>query len=387
MNLHEYQVKNLLKSCGIESPEFRIARSATEAKRAVEEMGIEEAVVKAQIHAGGRAKAGGVLMAKSRKEIEAAVEKLIGKRIVNRQTGPRGLVAECAIISRKVEIVREYYLGISLSRSSACPLFIASASGGTGVEERGHLLEMPLEEGSFCQYQLRRLARHLRWSGSVAEDGCRIARNLAACFLECDASMIELNPLALTASGQLLAIDAKMSIDDSALFRQKALAQQFDASQLTEQENEARRLGLTYVSMEGRIGCMINGAGLAMAVGDLIRMKGEAPANFLDIGGDASQEMAFDGLKIVLSDPNVKAVFINIFGGTADCEAIARGIEEAMREKNTTVPIVARLDGMRLEEAKRILSAARCAVFSPGDLEEAIEKTVDASRKERTWPF
>ncbi len=386
MNLHEYQAKLVLQEYGIPMPAFAVAATVEEARKAAKDLKLEKAVIKIQVHAGGRGKAGGVKFAKSASEIETIAESLIGMKVVNRQTGPEGVVAEKVIITVPADIAKEYYLSALIDRNQATPILIASPEGGMEIEEVAEkspekILKMPFSfDGKLRSYQLIRLAKFMGWTGDTAKQGMTLAKNLARCFIEKDASLLEINPLVLTSQGEILALDAKMSIDDNALFRQSAIVKYFDSTQISPQEAAAKEHDLAYIAMHGEIGCMVNGAGLAMATMDIIQLHGGAPANFLDVGGGATKEKVSEGFRIILSDPKVRALLVNIFGGIMNCATIAEGVIFAAKELKITVPIIVRLEGTNVQEGKRLFAESHLKISSADSLEAAAEMAVQAAK-------
>ncbi len=382
MDLHEYQAKNILKEHGIEVPDFWVATSAHEAVEIAERHHLREAVLKIQVHAGGRGKAGGVKFAKGLDEIAHTAKMLIGMKMVNRQTGPDGIVAEKVLLSRPVDIAKEYYIGALVDRNLACPLLIASREGGMDIEEVAQktpekILKLPFGlDGKLRSFQLLRLTKFMGWEGHLAKHGALFAQHLAKCFVEVDASLLEINPLVQTQDGKLMALDAKLSIDDNALFRHKEMAALYDAAQGSPQEAAAREADLAYIAMHGQIGCMVNGAGLAMATMDIIKLCGASPANFLDVGGSATKEKVAQGFRIILSDPNVKAVLVNIFGGIMNCATLAEGVVHAAKEQKIHVPIIVRMEGTNVEEGKRHFKESHLKIITAEDLKQAAEYAV-----------
>jgi succinyl-CoA synthetase beta subunit len=376
MNLHEYQAKELLKSYGLPIPEFVVASSVDEAKK----VKWDQAVLKIQVHAGGRGKAGGVKFAKTHAEIASVAAKLIGMKMVNNQTGPEGIIAHKILISKPVDIEKEFYLSLLIDRDSASPILIASPEGGMEIEEIAVKRPEKILKLKFTRklrpYQLLRLAKFMGWQGAIAKQGIGIAEMLAKCFMESDASLVEINPLVLTKEGELTLLDAKLSIDDNALFRHKDLADYYDPTQVSPQEAAAKQFDLAYIAMEGEIGCMVNGAGLAMATMDIIQLFGGSPANFLDVGGSATKEKVSEGFKIILSDPKVKAILVNIFGGIMNCGTLALGIVHACREQNVKVPLIVRMEGTNVQEGKRILKESELKIESVDDFQKAAETAV-----------
>jgi succinyl-CoA synthetase beta subunit len=386
MNLHEYQAKQVLQKYGVTIPEFGVASSVEEAKHVAERLHLHEAVLKIQVHAGGRGKAGGVKFAKSLKEIESVAKTLIGMKMVNEQTGPSGVIAHKILISKPVDIAKEFYLGAVMDRAGATPLLIASPEGGMEIEEIAHkhpekILKMPFgADGKLKSYQLLRLTKFMGWSGDLAKKGASFASAIAKCFIETDASLLEINPLVETSHNEIVALDAKLSIDDNALFRQPEISKFYDPSQVSSQEATAKEFDLAYIAMHGAIGCMVNGAGLAMATMDIIQLYGSSPANFLDVGGSASKEKVAAGFQIILSDPNVKAVLVNIFGGIMNCATLAEGVIHACKEQHIKVPIIVRMEGTNVEKGKQLLKESHLKIISAKDLKEAAEFAVRAAR-------
>jgi len=387
MNLHEYQAKEILGRFGVPVPPYRVASSAAEAKKLAAEMGWSQAVLKIQVHAGGRGKAGGVKFAKTPAEIETLAKQLIGLKMVNQQTGPEGIIAHQVLLSEPVDIAREFYLGALIDRDKATPILIASAAGGMDIEEVAHkspekILRMPFRfDGKLRAYQHLELARCMGWTGELAKQGAHLADKLAKCFVETDASLLEINPLVETKQGQLLALDAKLALDDNAQFRHPDLASMYDQTQVSPQEAAAKQHDLSYIAMHGEIGCMVNGAGLAMATMDIIQLAGGSPANFLDVGGGATKEKVAEGFRIILSDPKVKAILVNIFGGIMNCATIAEGVIFAA--KDVKVPIVVRLEGTNVAEGRRLFQESGLSIHSAKDLQEAATLAVKYGHSRR----
>ena len=386
MDTHEYQAKLILQKYGIPIPSFFTVSSTQEVEEIIKKEDLQEAVLKIQIHAGGRGKAGGVKIARQPSEILSAAKELIGKKVVNHQTGPLGMVSHQILITPLIEIVKEYYLGVTIDRQNGCAILIASPAGGIDIEEVAQntpdkvlYLKIPLD-GSLSSFHFIRIAKFMDWKESLADQGKNIISGLVKAFIETDASLIEINPLALTVDQKLIALDAKLSIDDNALFRHEDLKAFFDASQISPREALAHQLELAYVGLEGNIGCMVNGAGLAMATMDIIQHFGGKPANFLDVGGGATQEKISEGFKIILSDPNVKAILVNIFGGIMNCETIALGINAAASELGMRVPLIVRLEGTNVEQGKALLKESKLKIIIANSLAEAAQKAVEASK-------
>lgn len=382
MNTHEYQAKEILKEFGIPVPDQRIVTTRDEARAAVEEMGIDSGVVKIQVHAGGRGKAGGVKLGKSKKEIIDFAEQMIGMKMVNNQTGPEGAVAHKVMISPAADIKKEFYISAVIDRELARGTLIASPDGGVDIEEVADktperiLTETIGLHGDLKPFQLRNVAKFMGWTGSQAKQGMSIVSKLAKAFMETDAELLEINPLVETTDGEILALDAKLSVDDNALFRQKVIANYYDPQQSSSSEDAAKKHDLAYIALDGNIGCMVNGAGLAMATMDIIQHYGGAPANFLDVGGGANEEKIKEGFKIILSDPKVDAVLVNIFGGIMDCNIVARGIVAAAKELEIKVPLVVRMEGTNVAEGKKTIKASSLNIINADSLAEAAEKIV-----------
>ncbi len=382
MDTHEYQAKEILKKYGMPIPEFGVAASSAEVEQVVQLLRLSEAVVKIQVHAGGRGKAGGVKFAKSKDEIVEISKKLIGMKMVNNQTGPQGIIAHKVLITKPVDIAKEYYLGAIIDREHAMPILIASPEGGVDIEVIAEktpekILKLPIGlDGSVKPYYLLRLANFMGWKGKTAKQGMEVAASLAKAFIETDSSLLEINPLVKTEEGEIWAIDAKLSIDDNALFRQKEIVTFYDPTQLPQNEVAAQAHDLAYISLSGNIGCMVNGAGLAMSTMDIIHHYGGEPANFLDVGGGATKEKVTEGFKIILADENVKAILVNIFGGIMNCATIAEGVIAASEELSIKIPLIVRLEGTNVEEGRRILKESKLEIISAEGMADAAEKAV-----------
>lgn len=386
MNIHEFQAKRLLEKYGIPVPEFSVIFSLQELESLIQQKGWQSAVLKVQIHAGGRGKGGGVKIAKTPQEILKAGKELLGKKIVTPQTGPQGLIVNSLLVSPLMPIAKESYIGMAISREKGQIILIASPVGGidiekAAVEQPEKLIVLPLpSEGSFRSYHYYRLAHFMGWKGKQAERGAFIVKALTKAFIENDATLLEINPLVETPEGDLFPLDAKMVIDDNALFRQPQLKALFDESQVNPNEALAQKHELAYVSLEGEIGCMVNGAGLAMSTMDLIHHYGGRPANFLDVGGGASEEKIAEGLKIIYSDPNVKAILVNIFGGIMNCETLAAGLIAAFKDLHFHIPLVVRLEGTNVERGRQLLKESGLHIITADGLTEAAEKVVKIAR-------
>ena len=383
MNLHEHQAKQWLRSYNINTPRGLVAASADAAVNAAAELGGNAWVVKAQIHAGGRGKAGGVKRASSSDEVRAIAASLLGKPLVTIQNAPDGQPVNQVLVEETLGIARELYLSLLVDRETERIAVVASSAGGMEIEEVARATpEKVLQE--WCDpmlglqdYQCRALAFALELSGDAYKDFCRLLPALYRVFLDCDLSLLEINPLIVTSEGRVLPLDCKMSIDDNALYRHKDLAEQRDDSQIDPKEAAAHAANVNYVALSGNIGCMVNGAGLAMATMDLIKLEGGEPANFLDVGGGATPETVAQGFKIILLDPNVRAVLINIFGGIVRCDVIAEGIIQAVKEVGVQVPVVVRLEGTNAELGRKLLAGSGLAIIAAGSLTDAAKRAVE----------
>jgi succinyl-CoA synthetase beta subunit len=386
MNLHEYQAKLILQKYGIPVPPFFIASTLQDVEKLIHEHQLKTIVLKAQIHAGGRGKAGGIQIAHTSQKILEHAKEMLGKKIVNNQTGPAGIIIQQIMLTAPVEIAKEYYLGIVMDRQKGQSVLIASPSGGMDIEivaEKNpeQVLHLPIPfDGILRSYHLLQLTKFMGWSGSLAEQGAAIASALVKVFAQTDASLLEINPLVQTPQNNLVALDAKLAIDDNALFRQVEIKEFFDPTQISAPEARAHEYDLAYVPLDGEIGCMVNGAGLAMATMDIIQHYGGRPANFLDVGGGASQEKVAEGFKIILSDPHVRAIFINIFGGIMNCETLALGIIAAANQLQVNVPLIVRMEGTNVEQGKKLLKDAQLNITVANSLQEAAQTVVAAAK-------
>jgi succinyl-CoA synthetase beta subunit len=387
MNIHEYQAKELLARRGMPAPAGAVAYTADEAVQAARQLGGGMWAVKAQIHAGGRGKAGGVRIARSQDEVAAAARDLIGAALVTPQTGPEGRVVKRVYVEAGVDIARELYLALSVDRASGRVTLIGAGEGGVDIEELAvrapdRIVRLAIDPASgLSPFHARRLAFALGLSGGQVAAMVDLVAILYRAFLELDAALIEINPLVVTGTGDLLALDVKMSFDDNALFRHPEIEALRDADEEDPIEREAGRHQLSYVKLDGNIGCMVNGAGLAMATMDIIRLYGAMPANFLDVGGGATRERVMVAFKLILSDPNVEAILVNIFGGIMRCDVLAEGIVAAAREINLHVPLVVRLEGTNVELGRRILSQSGLPLIAADNLDDAARKVVAAARE------
>lgn len=385
MNTHEFQAKEILMKYGISVPAFEVASSLDQVKEILDRLKIDKAVLKVQVHAGGRGKAGGVKLARSREEAEKYAAQLLGMKIVNNQTGPQGVIAHQILISPLIDYKKEYYLGAIIDRPNARAILIASPEGGMEIEEIAaktpeKILIMPIPlTGKLRQYQLLQVCKFMGWTGETIKQGKKLVAGVAKAFVETDASLLEINPLVETAEGALLALDAKLSVDDNALYRQPDINQYYDFTQVSPSEAQAKEFDLAYIALDGDIGCMVNGAGLAMATMDIIHHHGGQPANFLDVGGGASKEKVAEGFKIILSDPKVKAILVNIFGGIMNCGTLAAGIIAAAGELQLKVPLVVRMEGTNVDEGKRLLAESKLNIVIAKDLTDAAQKIVKAA--------
>ncbi len=386
MKIHEYQAKTLLARYGVAVPRGEVAETTDAAVEIARRLG-GPVVVKAQIHAGGRGKGGGIRVAKNPEEAAAHAKAILGMTLVTPQTGPAGRVVRTVLIEEAVELDREHYLGVTLDRSRACPVVIVSRSGGMEIEEvaardPAAVLREPVDPAlGMFPFQARRLAFSLGLEGETFKQGVSLMQSLLRAYVETDATLAEINPLLVTRDGSVLALDAKMTFDDNALFRHPDIREMRDLSEEDPLEVEASKFGLNYIKLDGSVGCMVNGAGLAMATMDLVKLAGGEPANFLDVGGGASEEQVKNAFRIILSDSNVRAILINIFGGIMRCDVIARGVVGAVREMGLVLPVVVRLEGTNVDEGRRILSESGLAVTPAEGLADAARKAVEAAAR------
>ena len=384
MKIHEYQGKELLQRYGVAVPRGHVAFSADEAVAAARLLGGDVWVVKAQIHAGGRGKGGGVKLARSLDEVHAVAHDILGMQLVTHQTGPQGQMVRRLYVEEGADIARELYLGVVLDRETSRVCFMASTEGGMDIEQVAHETpERILKEWvdpltGLAGFQARKLAFGLGLSGKSVGKAVKFMTALYRAFVENDCSLAEINPLVVTGGGDVVALDAKINFDDSALFRHPALLDLRDLDEEDPKEVEASRHDLNYISLDGNIGCMVNGAGLAMATMDIIKLFGAEPANFLDVGGGATTEKVTAGFKIILSDANVKGVFVNIFGGIMKCDIIADGVVAAARELGLEVPVVVRLAGTNVELGRKILADSGLRLIPADDMADGGKKIVAA---------
>ncbi len=387
MNLHEYQSKKLFAEYGIPVPQGVAAETPEEAAKAAKALGGKLWVVKAQVHAGGRGKAGGVKLARSEKEVHDYAEGMLGTRLVTHQSGPDGLPVNVVYVEAGSDIDRELYLSMLVDREVSRVSFIASAAGGMDIEqvaadtpEKIFTVSIAPDAG-LVPYQARQLAFGLGLDKKQSKQFSDLIGRLYKLFLECDASLVEVNPLIVTKGGDVIALDAKINIEENALFRQPNLEAMRDPSQEDEMEREAAEHDLNYVSLDGDIACMVNGAGLAMATMDLIKLHGGEPANFLDVGGGATSERVAEAFKLILSNENVTAILVNIFGGIVRCDLIAEGIISAVKEVGVKVPVVVRLEGTNVEKGRKLLKESGLDIIAADDLTDAAKKAVSAAKK------
>ncbi|OGQ23474.1 MAG: succinate--CoA ligase subunit beta [Deltaproteobacteria bacterium RIFCSPLOWO2_02_FULL_44_10] len=383
MKLHEHQGKDLLKKYGIPVGRSAVVFSVNEAHDAAKQFG-GNVVVKAQIHAGGRGKGGGVKLAKSADEARAFALQILGMQLITHQTGPTGQKVSRLLIEEACPIARELYLGLTLDRSKASLVLMTSTEGGMDIEEVAHkspekILKLAIDPvAGIDSAKLQTMARQLKLEGTLAQDFVSFATNIARAYTELDASLLEINPLVVTQEKKLLALDAKIVLDDNALFRHPEFESLRDLSEEDPAEIDAKKFGLSYISLDGNIGCMVNGAGLAMATMDIIKLAGGEPANFLDVGGSATKENVSAAFKIILRDPKVKGILVNIFGGIMKCDVIAEGIIAATKELHVKVPVVVRLQGTNADKGRALLAASGLKLIPAEGLADAAEKAVAA---------
>ncbi|MFC3052655.1 ADP-forming succinate--CoA ligase subunit beta [Kordiimonas pumila] len=387
MNIHEYQAKSLLKEYGAPVLEGGVAYTAAEAVDAAKKLGGPVWVVKAQIHAGGRGKAGGVKVVKSLDAVEAAAKELIGKVLVTHQTGPEGKEVKRVYVEDGCAIKKEFYLSMLLDRASGKLAIMASTEGGMDIEEVAEatpekIFTVTIDAATGLQgFHCRKVAFGLGLDGAAGKACQQVVSSLYAAYVAKDAAMLEINPLVLTEDDKMVVLDAKMSFDGNALFRHPDVRELRDESEEDPKEIEASKYQLNYISLDGSIGCMVNGAGLAMATMDIIQLKGGSPANFLDVGGGATKERVTEAFKIILSDDNVEGILVNIFGGIMRCDVIAEGVIAAAREVALSVPLVVRLEGTNVELGKQIMADSGLPIISADDLNDAAEKIVKAVKE------
>ncbi len=383
MNIHEYQGKEILKQYGVSVPEGRVAFTAEEAVEAAKELGTDVVVVKAQIHAGGRGKAGGVKIAKNLDEVYTYAKELLGKTLVTHQTGPEGKEVKRLLIEAGCDIKKEYYVGLVLDRSTSRVVLMASSEGGMDIEEvAAKTPEKIFKETidpliGLAPFQARRIAFNIGIPNELVNQAVKFFIGLYNVFVEKDCSIAEINPLVVTGDGKILALDAKLNFDSNALYRHPDILEYRDLDEEDPKEIEASKYDLSYISLDGNIGCMVNGAGLAMSTMDIIKYYGGEPANFLDVGGGATTEKVMEAFKIILSDPKVKGIFVNIFGGIMRCDTIATGVVEAAKQVELKVPLVVRLEGTNVELGKKILEESGIEIIAANSMADGAKKIVE----------
>lgn len=386
MNIHEYQAKDLLSRYGVRVPTGKVAFSADEAEQIAKDLNCESFVVKAQIHAGGRGKGGGVKLATSPAEVRRIASEVLGMRLITHQTGPEGKIVGKVLVEEASHIEREMYLGMVIDRTLGRVVIMASSEGGVEIEEVARtrperILKEYIDPSiGLLPFNSRKIAYFLGLNGKAVNKAVSFISGLYRAFVENDCSLAEMNPLVVTREGEILALDAKLSFDDNALFRHPEIEKLRDPDEEDPRELEAKKWGISYVKLNGNIGCLVNGAGLAMATMDIIKYHGGEPANFLDVGGGASAEQVTQAFKMILSDPNVKAVFVNIFGGIMKCDTIATGIITAAKEVGIRVPLIVRLEGTNVELGRRMLAESGLNITTGTDMREAASKAVLAVR-------
>lgn len=389
MNVHEYQAKELMRKYDITALPGKKALTVDEAVAAAKELGGDVWVVKAQIHAGGRGKAGGVKLAKSLDEVKAHASEILGKTLVTHQTGPEGKEVKTLLVEKGCSIEHEYYVGLVLDRSTGQITFMASSEGGVEIETVAEetpekIIKVKVDPAvGFTPFIGRKLAYGIGIQDKdLVKSASKFFEGLYNLYVESDCTIAEINPLVKTTDGQILALDAKLNFDDNALFRHPEIEAYRDPSEESEKETEASKYGLSYISLDGNIGCLVNGAGLAMGTMDIIKLEGGSPANFLDVGGSASKEAVQKAFAIILSDENVKAILVNIFGGIMKCDIIAEGVVAAAKELGITVPLVVRLEGTNVSLGKKILNSSDLKIIAAEDLADAARKVVAAANGE-----
>jgi succinyl-CoA synthetase beta subunit len=386
MNLHEYQAKELFKAFGVAVPRGIKATSQQEALAAAKELGGALWVVKAQVHAGGRGKAGGVKLARSLQEVEEVAGQMLGSTLKTHQTGPEGLPIHTLLIEEGLDIANELYMSVLVDRSSRRVVFMGSSEGGMDIEEVAaktpeKILTVSVDPVTGLQpYQCRHLGFSMGLSKAEISHLVNVMTGLYNLFIAKDASLVEINPLIVTGSGELLALDGKINLDDNALYRHKDLSEMRDPTQEDEREHAAHEIGLNYVALDGNIGCMVNGAGLAMATMDMVKLHGGEPANFLDVGGAATEERVAKAFKLILSSENVKGILVNIFGGIVRCDVIAEGIIQAVKEVGLSLPVVVRLQGTNVEAGRKMLAESGMNIIAANDLTSAAQQAVAAAK-------
>ena len=386
MNIHEYQAKEVLRKFGVATLKGQVANTPEEAKAAAQSMGGNIWVVKAQIHAGGRGKGGGVKVAKSLDEVQDLAKKILGMQLVTHQTGPEGKKVHKVFIEQGCNIAKEYYVACLIDRATGRPAMMASSEGGMDIEEVAEhrpeaILKVDIDPTvGLAPFQARELAFGIGMSPDVVNKAVKFFMGLYKAFEACDCSIAEINPLVVTKEGDVLCLDAKMNFDSNALYRHTDIMEMRDLNEEEPAEIEASKYDLAFIKLDGNIGCLVNGAGLAMSTLDIIKLHGEAPANFLDVGGGANKEKVTNAFKIILRDPNVKGILVNIFGGIMKCDIIADGVIAASKEVGLKVPLVVRLEGTNVELGKKMLKESGLNIIPADDLTDAAQKIVKAIR-------
>jgi succinyl-CoA synthetase beta subunit len=392
MNIHEYQAKELLQKFDVATTRGRVATTLDEAEQISRELGDIDIVVKAQIHAGGRGKGtfkngfkGGVHVRKTPEEVREVAAKMLGEILVTHQAGPTGRLVNKVLVAESADIAREIYFAVLLDRATAAPLIVASTEGGVEIEavaakSPDKIIREPIDPlGGLQPYQARKLAKQLGFESSQLKNASKLFEGLYRTFIAFDCSMVEVNPLVVTTKGEVLALDAKFNFDDNALYRHPEVAAMRDIAEEDPREVEASKHGLNYIGLDGDIACLVNGAGLAMATMDIIKFYGGEPANFLDVGGGATEEQVTEAFKILIADKNVKAILVNIFGGIMKCDVIAQGIINAAKSLKLSVPLVVRLEGTNVQRGKQLLKESGLALIAADDLADAAQKVVKAA--------
>lgn len=386
MNIHEYQAKELLSKYGVAVPMGKVASHEDEAEQIAKDLSVEKVVVKAQIHAGGRGKGGGVKVANILEEVKRIASEILGMNLVTHQTGPEGKLVTKVLVEEASDIATELYLGMVIDRATEQIVIMASQEGGMEIEEVARtnpekiLKEYVDPTVGLLPYQCRKIAYFLGLKGKTVNKTVKFILGLYQAFTEKDCSLAEINPLIVTNDGDVFALDGKMNFDDNALFRHPDIEKLHDPNEEDPTELEAKKWGISYVKLDGNIGCLVNGAGLAMSTMDIIKHHGGEPANFLDVGGGATADQVLQALKMILSDPNVKAIFINIFGGIMKCDTIAEGVISAAKEVGIEVPLIVRLEGTNVELGRKLLSESGLNIIAGSDMREAAAKAVDAAK-------
>lgn len=399
MNIHEYQAKELLQKFGVATPAGNSASTPEEAERVARDLATNDLVVKAQIHAGGRGKGtftngfkGGVHLCKSPKEVREIATKMLGQTLVTHQTGAAGRVVRKVLVAKSAEIAREIYFAILLDRATAAPIIVASTEGGVEIEAVAEkspekIIREEIDQlAGLRPFQARKLAKQLAFESSQLKAAAKLFDGLYRTFIGLDCSMVEVNPLVVTPEGEALALDAKFNFDDNALYRHPEVAALRDIAEEDPREVEASKHGLNYIGLDGNIACLVNGAGLAMATMDIIKFYGGSPANFLDVGGGATEEQVTEAFKILIADENVKAILVNIFGGIMRCDVIAQGIINAVKTVHLPVPLVVRLEGTNVQAGKKLIAESGLAVIAADDLADAAQKAVAAANSKFQIP-